>query len=452
MKLLRSLSLLLLCLSAVSRADEAGEIQKSSSSERLDFEGFYELALKKSVTTLESEAQLKVSEARQKLANALAYPSLTAEVLAGPSPTFTGDALNSETSYSSWGVATMAKVELIQPLYTFGAIGKLKEAAQAAHDAELGGNQRAKWQLRQNIAKLYFGYQLAFELRELTRELQEQLNKAMEEGKKLRRRNAKGAPSLTDLERLNVYVAEATSRFDEAQKFMDLAKLGMGLEVDQADSSLLKWRRANLKRVEVEFKDLDYYIEISKNKRPEYKALQKEIEARQLFFEATEAGKWPQIFAGARWNYAYSNVSDDQPSTYANDPFNGNSGMIGVGLKWNLFSPVHSAKIAGAKAELIKTRAKNEYLLKAVKAETEKTWIELRFLRSSYDQRLMAERSAHRVFMDMVGGFTLGTQKAKDLLEAMGLWAQMKKSRLETMHEERLAWVRLESSSGAIAE
>ncbi len=418
---------------------------------RMDLDGFYERALEKSARSRESAGQLKVSEARQQLAGALRLPTLSAEVISGPSPTITGDALNSSTSYDSWGIAFQSKVELIQPIYTFGAIGSLREAARAAHEAEAGRHAREKWQLRQDIAKLYFGYQLAFELRELTRELQDQLEKAQSEGKKLRRRKAKGAPSLTDLERLKVYIAELTSRFDEAQKFMDLAKLGMALEVEST-SDALRWRRANLKRLETEFKDLDYYVEISKSKRPEYKALQKEIEAKELFVDAMKAGQLPQIFAGARWTTAYSNVSDKQTSVYANDSFNQDSFVGGVGLRWNLFSPTHNAKIAAAKAELIKTRAKNGALLTALSSETQKDWLELRFLRNSLEQRLIAEQSSKRVFLDMFAGFTIGTQRAKDLLEAMALWAQMKKARLETLHQERLAWVRLEGSTGQLAE
>lgn len=419
---------------------------------RLDFEGFYKLALEKSAKTQESSAQLKVSEARKQLAKALALPTLTAEILGGPSPTITGTPTSSTTSYDSWGIAMQSKVELVQPIYTFGAIGKLREAAHAAHDAELGRHQREEWQLRNDVAKLYFGYQLAFEMRELTRDLQSQLNKAKAEGKKLRRRKARGAPSLTDLERLNVYIAELTSRFDEAQKYMDLAKLGMSLEVDVDESSSLRWRRGNLKRLVAEFKDLSYYVEASRKLRPEYKALSKEVEARELFVEATKAGRLPQIFAGARWNVAYSNVSDVQGSVYANDPYNQDSLLVGVGLRWNLFSPVQNAKIASAKAELIKVRAKNGALTKSLKAEIEKNWLELSFLRGAYEQRKIAEQSAKRVFLDMFGGFTIGTQKAKDLLEAMALWAQMKKSKLETMHQERLAWVQLESSVGKISE
>lgn len=438
-----------------SFALSAEELEKSAELpqwDRMDFPAFYQKALENSVAITESKGQLGVSESRLQLANALRLPQINAQVLAGPSPSFSGDALNSSVDYSSWGVATSAQVELIQPLYTFGAISKLRAAAQAAQEAEEGRHNREELTIAQEIAKLYYGYQLAFELRELSRDLLEQLRGALEEGQKLRKQKKKGAPSLTDLERLNVYIAELTARFEEAQKFMDLAKLGMAVEVGSYGAAQIRWRRASLKRPDFVLKDLDHYVELAKSQRPEHKALQKEVEARRLFWEASQSQRWPQIFAGARYNYAFSNVSEDQPSRFASDEFNQHSGAVGVGLRWQLFSPVQAAKVAEARAEYLKTEGKNRILDRSLQAEVEKNWRELRFLQGAAEQRELAEQSARRVFLDMYSGFALGTQKAKDLLEALALWAQMKKSRLDIVYEERLAVVRLQASLGKVGE
>ena len=416
---------------------------------RLDFEEFYQLALEKSGRMRESSAQLGVSEARSDLARAPSLPNLQLEAIAGPSPTFTGNALRSETTFDAWGVAFQSRLELTQPLYAFGALQKLRDAARAAHEAETGRHEREKLLLRQDVAKLYYGYQLAFDLREICRDLLEQMKKARSQGEDLRRRRAKGAPSLTDLDRIDMVVAELSSRFEEAQKFMDLARLGMGVETGTyGEQTPPRWRRANLKRRVGDLKELAFYQNLSHGKRPEYQALRKEIEAREILADAEGARSYPVLFAGARWTYATNTSSADQPSVFANDPFNSNSVVAGVGLKWNLYSAEARAKSAAARADAIKTRAKNEVLLRSLDAEVEKYWSELRFLRASADQKDNAVRSARRVYLDMVGGFALGTAKAKDLLEAIGGLAMSQKSSLETIFEEHLAWVRLESSVG----
>jgi len=416
--------------------------------ERLDFEGFYEKALQSSSQIKESEAMLVSSEARMDLARSPMFPKLGLEVIGGPSPTFRGNALGSTTDYGAWGLAFESKVELIQPLYTFGAIGKIKEAAELAHEAEQGRHKREEWLLRQNVAKLYYGYQLAFEFRELTRDLLGQLRNAREEGLKMRRNKSKGAPSLTDLERLNVYITELEARFDESQKFMDLARLGMSIELGVHGSEEPRWHRANLKRRESQLRDLPSYQSTSRNKRPEYVALQKEIEARDAYAEGEKARQYPALFAGARWTYGYSAVSQDQGSIYASDPFHQNSLRAGLGIRWDLFSAEQRAKSSMARAEAIKTRAKNEGLLKKLDAELEKNWLELRFLVSAANQREKSQKSARKVYLDMLGGFILGTSSAKDLIESLGGLAMAQKSYLETVFEEQQAWVRFESSVG----
>ena len=268
MKNLSRLALLTFIFAGIAHAnlsdllvDNVGDEKKNElpKLDRMDFEAFYLKAIANSVKIADSEGSVAISKARMKLADALAWPQVNVEVLSGPSPRFSGDALSSETDYGEWGVALMSRTELIQPLYTFGALGKLRKAAQAAYEADQGRHGREQWQLRESIAKLYFGYQLAFELRELSRDLLSQLESAMDEGKKLRRRKAKGAPSLTDLERLNVFLAELTARFDEAQKYMDLAKLGMAVEIGEHGKAILRWRRASLKQSPQELKELNHY-------------------------------------------------------------------------------------------------------------------------------------------------------------------------------------------------
>ncbi|MEO5667201.1 MAG: TolC family protein [Bdellovibrionota bacterium] len=430
-------------------AQDVSAPQTSAATDRLDFDGFYKRALEKGARIQESAAQLKVSDARAQLARAQSFPTMQLEAIAGPSPSFTGNALESNTSFDRWGVAFQNKIEIIQPLYAFGALGKLREAASAAQEAERGRHEREKLLLKQDIAKLYYGYQLAFELREVVQGLQNQITKARDEAEKMRDHRSKNAPSATDIDRLDMVLAELTARSAEAQKFMDLAKLGMAVEIgNYGGQNDVRWARANLKRREADLKELGFYQEISHTKRPEYQALRKESEARDLLVEA-EAGRfYPTIFAGARWTFASNSVSTDQPSVFANDPYNQNTAMAGIGIRWNIFSADARAKVAAVRADAIKTHAKNDALLRNLDADVEKNWQELKYLKVATEQKALVVQSARRVYLDMLGGFALGSQKAKDLLESIGSLAGAQKASLDAVFEENLAWVRLEASTG----
>ncbi len=405
--------------------------------ERLDLDGFLELALKNGAALGQQNAQLAYSKAREDFAGAQGMPRISVEAGIGPTPTVTGNALQSETDWGSWGYALQSKFQVLQPVYTFGAISKGREAAAKATEGETLLLERERWKLRAELARYYYGYQLAFEMIEVAEDAEKELRNAL---KKTRR--------ATEIDQLNGFVFEAQIRASEAQKGQEQARLGMAWKTGVYGKSVPRWRRANLKRPERVLAPLASYAAIAQTSRPELRALRAEADARRLYAEAEEARLWPMLGIIGQYTFAQSNVRQDQNSVFANDPYNGNPAFIGIGLRWDLFSAEQRAKVSMLKAESLKAAAQSTLLGPGALAEVEKVYLDLRHATKTAGLRLEAEKAARRVLLDRFAAYQLGTLKARELLEALATSVLARKATLEAVFEENLAWAQLEATVG----
>ncbi len=417
---------------------------------RMGFEAFFEAAASEGAQLKAQEVQVQFSEAREDLARSHFYPIVQADLVAGPSPAVEGDALSSTTDWGDWNVAFEGKLQVVQPLLHWATVRKGVNAAKLGTQGEKALLERERWALRTEVARYYYGYQFAFEMRELAEEVEGELQKALKTGEERRRKKSAGAPTLGDLDRLRGYLVEARVRKAEAEKGQELARMAMAWKLGVFGSQSPRWDRANLQVVERQIPDLSELLEKSKSSRPEYEALKSEEEARRLLAEVESSKGMPMIYAALQGTYAKAPNREDQESAFANDPFNRAEVVFGIGLRWHPFSAEQRAKLSMARAEWRKIEARNLYLRMGLSAEVEQKFRDFNFNRDRRKLRKEANDSSDRVFRDSYSGFFFGTVKAKDLLEVLGENVMARKNYLESIFEENLSWVALEQVLGTV--
>jgi len=122
-----------------------------------------------------------------------------------------------------FGLATLS---LVQPLYTFGKIDSLREAAGhgiAVSQAQV--NERAT-KVAMLVYEAYYGYLLAVSLENLGLEVGDQLNSSIE---KTRRQLAAGAPGVDniDLLKLQTFQGELEKQLNDIRAGKELALTGL---------------------------------------------------------------------------------------------------------------------------------------------------------------------------------------------------------------------------------
>ena len=415
---------------------------------RFTFAEFLELAEKQGNELSEQVAKVQFSEARESFAHSYGWPAGKLEMFAGPNPGASGNAVDGKTNWNRWGVFTGAKIELAQPLYTFGAIGAGIEAAEAGTRAERALYQKNRQALRTQVAEFYYGYQAAFEFSELASNIESKLQEALKAGQKLRERGKKGAPSETDLDKLRVYLGEIQVRMGEADKGMKLARAAMAWKLGVYGRIEPKWDRANLALRAVELKTLKDYQEAAREVRPESLALKEDVAAKSALVRVEEGLTLPAFFVAGQANYMHATERQTQNSPYAYDPLNDLSAGLVLGLRWNLGFFERQSRLAQARAELAQAQARQRHFEAGIQADVERSYLDLKQLSEAAGLRDQASRSAKRVYQDSTVAFALGTGSAKDLLESLGTFATTEKSRLETLYLHNVAISKLEQSVG----
>lgn len=417
--------------------------------ERFGLQEFLEAAGRSPVVA-EADARVDFAAARQLLAQSFLLPSGKFDVVGGPSPSAEGDAVSGRTDYSRWGFASGFRVELIQPIYTFGAGSAGREASLAGTEVEKALAERARAALRMEIAELYFSFQLAFDLGELAAGAEKRLETALEQGVEMRRLQKKGAPTESDLDRLRVFLADLKVRGLEAEKARELVRSAMAWKLGVDVNSLPRWDRANLSLLEVDAGQFatERAQEIAEKSRPEYRALSNGVTAKRALVEVEESLLLPSIFAAGQLSYSLTGVRQDQASPFAYDPLNDFSGALYVGLRWNLGMFERRARLQMARAELIEAEAKARHLKNGLKVEVDRAVGNYTQAKAAIPLRDEAKRAARRVYMDQLAGFALGSVKAQALLEAIGAFALSEKAYLESIYAHNVSVFGMERALG----
>lgn len=408
---------------------------------RRSLEEFMSAAFENGTQLGEGNAQIALSKAREEVANSKAYPNIKAEIMGGPIPGSSGNALKSHTEWDDWDVFGRGKIELTQPLYTFGAISWAKKAALSATAGEEKLLERDRWKLRTEVAELYFGYQLAFELTELASDIDSKITKAQKKLKKTFRQSPDGI-------KLEQALLELRTRKLQAEKGRLQARMAMAWKIGSYGKEWPKWDQANLARMTHTLLPLQHYHELAKNNRPEWSAMEHEVKARENFLLSEKAQGLPLLFVAARGEVANAANRQNQPSSFANDPLNTINGGVVLGMKWDFPFSERNAKIAQARAESMKALAKQRHFSVAILAEVEREYLD--YMEAQEKNRLLSQNGTQRKkqYQDALAGYALGSASGKAVLEKMAAYAMSEKDRLQSLYDLNLALVTLEAATG----
>jgi outer membrane protein TolC len=449
-KALLGLSLVLAWPLAARAQQSENQSQNQSQSEepRRGLKEFQDLAEKQGAELNEQRGKLEYAQAREGFALSKGLPQGTLDAVSGVLPDAHGNALTGATDWNSWGPFFGVKAELIQPIYTFGALTAGREAARIGSQAEEHLLEKDRFALRSSIAEYYYGYQLAFELSDLVTDIRKTLEDALDRGEKIQQRKGRGAPSATDLDKLRVALGEIKAREAEALKGMDLARAAMAWKIGIYGKAVPRWDHGNLLLEKFTLKSLGDYQALAQKNRPELKALHEDAAAKNALMRVEQGLLLPTLYVGGRVEYSVAPGRESQSSPFAYDPLNSTTAGVFLGLRWNLGLFEESAKLKMARAEYHEAQARLEHLGTAILTDVERAYLELKQNQVAVEAREDAGQAAKRVYQDATVAYGLKTGSAKDLLEALGNYGVAQKSYDEAIYNFNLGIVKLRQATG----
>jgi len=402
-------------------------------------------------STYDAEAFL----AKQMQADAARFPQLEAIGVLGPSPEANraprrgeAEALNSINVKEGQVNSVFVRTDflLIQPLYTFGLIGNLREAAARGVKAQQAAVDKTAADVALRVREAYYGLLLAHELRAHLADLYEQLLKAADREETL---VEGGFASEQDLFKLRTFEGELQKNLNLSQRLQDIAQEALRVWTGLDAQTAIEPADARLTAEPQSLPPLEEYMRDARAKRPEFTQLREGIRAKQALAEAERARAWPMVFFGIQGSAAYAENRDRiRNNAYVTDPLQHAYAGPVLGLKYNLDFGMTRGRVKEAEAEVDKLVALEQYAHEGIPLQVQKAYGELVEAQKNVQALDRANENARKWVVTSLANFDLGIGDTKDLADAVLAMAKSRADYLQAVFNSHMGLARLDNAAG----
>jgi outer membrane protein TolC len=405
-----------------------------------------ELADRNHPNVLAARARLK--QVRAQLDEAHIAPFMQFKLTGGVAlaPNLRGNNIfspNTDASLTSnLGVAWRIGIDGIVPLWTFGKITNLWDAASANVRVHEGGVEKERDAVRYDVRKAFFGLRFARDAKHLLGEVKKELAKAETRATEALEGD-EGDP--IDLAQVQTISAEIEARESEAERYEQNALTGLRfftgiatLEVEDLPLSAPPHPLGHVTR----------YLTAARLHRPEMQMVRAGLDARQAQVRMARSALFPDVGLLLQAGISAAPEIANVLNPYVNDP--GNYFRYGVALvfQWKLDVLPAEARVRFADAQLEEMRATEQLALGGVGTEVEIAYDEVHDWRKRAEAYGKAVSAAKRWLILVSQGIDVGTKETKDLIEPAKSYALNKVNQLNALYEYNLAMSRLAKATG----
>jgi outer membrane protein TolC len=394
------------------------------------------------------EARAKAAKARAQLSEARFAPfnefTMTGGLGLAPSvrgtPVYSPD---SDLSLSStMGVAWQVGFDGVIPLWTFGKLSNLADAAEAQTKVGAQEIQKAKNELQLQVRQAFYGLQLATDALDLLHGAVQRMDKH------LARMEAKTEPGAEDIELLKLKMnrAELAARESEVVKQSEIARAGLAFLIGAKQR--VEIVDQPLKRLDHPLAPLARYLMAARLYRPEINMARAGVLAREAQLRIQQARYYPDLGLGLSAGWSQAREIDDQQNPFVRDPVNYLRYAAGLVMRWKLDFLSNSAREAQAEADLEAMRASEQYALGGVGVEVQTAFHEARDAEKRLDAYTDATRYARRWLVMVQQGIDIGTFDDEDIIEPAREYALKRYARMQATFDYNVALAKLALATG----
>jgi outer membrane protein TolC len=343
---------------------------------------------------------------------------------------------------SSLGVAWKVGIDGVLPLWTFGKIGNLWDAADAnvkVHEADV---EKARDIVRLDVRRAYYALQLARDAKVLLSEARSTIEKGE---KTLQEKIDKDEGDPIDLLQLQTFAAELDVREAEADKFVTVSLTGLRFytgvkDLDIPDEPLAPPRH--------QLEPVENYQDVAQRARPELQQARAGLAAREAQTRLAVSNFYPDIGIALSVGFAAAPEIDDQLNPFVVDPANYFHYGAALVFQWNLDFLPKSAQLRQAEAQLTQMRATQSFAEGGVKSEIELAYADVVAFKKERDAYEKAVKTAKKWLIRVQQGIDVGIIEEKELLEPAKQYALNRFNMLNATMELDVAMAKLARASG----
>lgn len=393
-------------------------------------------------------ARAKLNQVRAQLDEARFAPFSQFKLTGGVAlaPTVRGNNVfspNTDVSLtSSLGVAWRVNVDGVVPLWTFGKISNLWDAASANVRVNEAAVEKERDAVRLDVRKAYFGLQLARDARSLLLDVRAELDKAL---RRLEEQVERDEADPIELLKLQTFDSELEARAAEIEKHISVALAGLrfytgvpDLDIPDVPIKPPKHRLGHLTR----------YLTAARLYRPELAQARAGFDARSAQVRLARAQLFPDIGLGLQVGLSAAPEVANQINPFVSDP--GNFFHYGAALvmQWKLDLLPQSARIRHAEAQLEEMVATQRFAMGGVATEVETAYAEVVEAQRRLDAYTKAAKYGKRWLVMVQQAIDVGTMTERDLIDPARAYATNRFNQLNATMELDMAMSRLAKATG----
>lgn len=395
----------------------------------------------------QAKARLQKSKAQLQEARTAPFSEFTLTVGAGLMPPWKGTSVYSPSSNaaltSNMTLAYQVAVEGVIPLWTFGKLTNLWEAASAGVEAGEYGVEKEQTEIRFEVRRAYYGVLLARDALILVDEAESQVSGF---GEQLQEGVESGETDEIDLLKLKVQQSELIARKSEATQKLKVALAGLRFftgapsAIDTLDEPLRVLPHA--------LGPVSRYLEAARLHRPEINMARAGLRARKAQVKMERARYFPDIGLGLTAKIPGAPGSTPQRNPFAYDILNAPYVGAGLLLRWKLDFLPQAARVAQANADLEEMRATEQFALGGVAVEVEEAFEQALDAKRRLEAWGNAAQYAKQWLIKVQQGLDLGLTEGADLVEPSKEFVLKRFSEMAATFDYNVALAALAAKTG----
>lgn len=395
----------------------------------------------------EARAKLGQKEAQLFQAYTAPYSDFTLTAGIGPAPTVRGTNVYSPNTdvalTSNMALAWQVGIDGVVPLWTFGKITNLWDAAEAQVKVGEHEIQKEKNDVKLAVRRAYYGALLARDALALVRDATKQIDKHLS---KMEASVAEGEGDDIELLKLKMYRSELDARESEAARQERVALAGLRFYTGVKGSFDIPDQP--LRRVAHTLGPVSRYLTAARLFRPEINMARAGIAARTAQVRLERARYFPDIGIALSGRYARAPEVTNQTNPYASDPGNRFYYAAALGMKWKLDFLPQSARVAQAQAQLEELRATERFAIGGVGTEVESAYAEAQDAERRVEAYGRALGYARQWLVKVQQGIDVGTFDDEEIVSPAKEYALKRFAHMSAVFDYNMAMSKLAQVTG----
>lgn len=412
-----------------------------------------DLALKNNLSIQSAELGLKTSEAKlAQASHAKILPKFEVKNVWGPIPRArgildpnTGFVTSPDTSTSIPGdlrFFTQLDLDLLQPIFTFGKLSGLTNAAYFGVQADQAKLEGERENVRLQVRKLYWAMVLGKELLAVVKDAEKELKKAED---KVQEKLDEGSEDVTqtDLFKLQIFRYEMNKRHREVLDKIELTKAALKSTLGLAEDIDYDIDTDYLDPLDVKLDSLPIYIEMAIQNRAELAQLRAGINARRALIGVSKSEYFPQFYFGGQIKYNFAKDRFDPKNPFLYNPTNYFRPGFVLGMNLNLNFLQTRDKVRLAKAEYLQLARNERLVINGIKLDVQKAYLEVKQAEKNLLDSRKALKASDNWLRSATMTFDIGIGEVKDLIDAFKANGAMQSEHFQTIFNYNVALAKL---------